>query len=117
MLIVDFDMRWRWRFQMTDKKYKVLELFCGAGGFSLGFKLYTEKNYHPFEIVGALDCDASAINTVRSSLIRAGYERDKAEKITICGDIREGSVKQQLYKACAEADIIIGGPPCQSFFP
>jgi len=100
---------------MADKKYKVLELFCGAGGFSLGFKLYTEKNYHPFEIVGALDCDASAINTVRSSLIRAGYEHDKAEKITICGDIREDSVKQKLYKACTEVDIIIGGPPCQSF--
>jgi DNA (cytosine-5)-methyltransferase 1 len=102
-------------FSMADKKYRVLELFCGAGGFSLGFKLYTEKNYRPYEIVGALDCDASAINTVRSSLIRAGYKPDKAEKITICGDIREASVKQQLYDACAEADIIIGGPPCQSF--
>jgi len=100
---------------MADKKYRVLELFCGAGGFSLGFKLYTEKNYHPFEIVGALDWDANAVNTVRSSLIRAGYERDKAERIAICGDIREDSVKQQLYEACTEADIIIGGPPCQSF--
>lgn len=100
---------------MAEKKYRVLELFCGAGGFSLGFKLYTEKNYHPYEIVGALDCDANAIATVRSSLLRAGYEPDKAEKITICGDIREDSVKKQLYEACAEADIIIGGPPCQSF--
>lgn len=100
---------------MADRKYRVLELFCGAGGFSLGFKLYTEKNYRPYEIVGALDCDAGAINTVRSSLIRAGYKPDKAEKITVCGDIREASVKKQLYEACAEADIIIGGPPCQSF--
>nr|WP_092075120.1 DNA cytosine methyltransferase [Dendrosporobacter quercicolus]NSL49633.1 DNA cytosine methyltransferase [Dendrosporobacter quercicolus DSM 1736]SDN33898.1 DNA (cytosine-5)-methyltransferase 1 [Dendrosporobacter quercicolus] len=100
---------------MAEKKYRVLELFCGAGGFSLGFKLYTEKNYHPYEIVGALDCDANAIATVRSSLVRAGYEPDKAERITICGDIREDSVKKKLYEACAEADIIIGGPPCQSF--
>ncbi|CUH95686.1 hypothetical protein P22_1763 [Propionispora sp. 2/2-37] len=100
---------------MAEKKYKVLELFCGAGGFSLGFKLYTEKSYHPYEIVGALDWDVNAINTVRSSLIRAGYGRDKAQRIAICGDIRENSVKNQLYEACAEADIIIGGPPCQSF--
>ena len=38
-------------------RYKVLDLFCGAGGFSLGFKM---ANY---SIIGGIDIDQEALDT------------------------------------------------------
>ena len=37
--------------------YKVIDLFCGAGGFSLGFKMAG------FNIVGGIDFNEDAIHT------------------------------------------------------
>ena len=38
-------------------RYKVLDLFCGAGGLSLGFKLAG------FNIVGGVEWDKAAMET------------------------------------------------------
>ena len=55
-------------------KYKVLDLFCGAGGLSLGFKLAG------FQIVGGIDFQQDAIYT---------HEKNFKNSISICGDIKE----------------------------
>ena len=85
------------------KKYKILDLFCGAGGFSKGFE---ETNRATTKI--ALDFNKKAINTFN-------YNFPKANGI--CGDIKNTSIKNEIIKLSKKEkiDIIIGGPPCQGF--
>lgn len=80
------------------KKYKLLDLFCGAGGLSLGF----EKE--DFETVLAIDSFKSAIDT---------YNYNRNEKVGIVRDIT--MLDQSFFNGIGNIDGIIGGPPCQGF--
>lgn len=74
--------------------YTVVSLFCGIGGLDLGFE------YADFHIIWANDISANATKSYAKNF-----------KITpICGDITEISIEK-----IPPADVIIGGPPCQSF--
>lgn len=75
------------------KNVKVVSLFSGCGGLDLGFK------NAGFKIIWANDVLDDAVET---------YKRHIGREI-ICGDINE------LKNSIPDADIIIGGPPCQSF--
>jgi len=83
---------------MTNKKYRVVDLFSGCGGISKGF-----ENTGRVDIVGAIDFDQSACNTYKLNFPKANV---------ICGDINQISVDSTGFK---DIDIIIGGPPCQGF--
>lgn len=81
-------------------KYRLLDLFCGAGGMSLGFT--DERFGGGFESVWAIDNEASAIET---------YKRNFGNH-AVCDDIEkwvDGRV------TIPRADVVIGGPPCQGF--
>lgn len=82
-------------------KYNVLDLFCGAGGLSLGFKLAG------FNIVGGVDFMEDAIAT---------HEKNFKNSISICGDITKIDDNKviELFGS-KNVDVIIGGPPCQGF--
>ena len=82
------------------KKYRVLDLFCGAGGLSLGFQLAG------FKIVGGIDFQIDAIKT---------HEFNFKNSVSICGDIKEISDDKIKKMFANKVDIIIGGPPCQGF--
>jgi DNA (cytosine-5)-methyltransferase 1 len=77
---------------MPEKLFTYVDLFCGAGGLSLGF----EKN--GFKCIQAIDKNAYAVNSFKKNISQ------NAEVNEIYPDI--------LVK---ESDIIIGGPPCQGF--
>lgn len=82
-------------------KYRVLDLFCGAGGLSLGFQLAG------FDIIGGVDNKKDAIAT---------HEKNFKNSISICEDItkiNDNKVIELFGKN--EVDVIIGGPPCQGF--
>ncbi|WP_100011629.1 DNA cytosine methyltransferase [Lentibacillus sediminis] len=89
------------------KTLKVLDLFAGGGGFSTGF-LQVNQNQpdYKFEITKAVEIDPAACDTLRGHL---GVDK------VIQGDITCSSVKEEIYKSCADIDVIIGGPPCQTF--
>ncbi|NTU50123.1 MAG: DNA cytosine methyltransferase [Desulfobulbaceae bacterium] len=72
--------------------FTVADLFCGAGGMSLGFK------QAGFRAVFAIDHDAPAIATYRANF----------GEHALCADIRE-------VADFPNVDIVIGGPPCQGF--
>ena len=80
------------------KKYSLLDLFCGAGGLSLGF----EKA--GFTVKKAIDFDKWAIET---------YNFNREEKVGVVKDVT--SVDQDFIESLGHIDGIIGGPPCQGF--
>jgi len=81
--------------------YKVIDLFCGCGGFSKGFELAG------FEISLGLDSWKDATVT---------YAHNFPNSHVIHEDIRDldpSSVKSNY--GLNDIDVIIGGPPCQGF--
>ena len=83
--------------------FKVLDLFCGAGGFSYGM----DKNPH-FQTLVALDFDEKAAET---------FKRNMPQAEVLVGDITDISVKEKVIDLSKKIGInmIIGGPPCQGY--
>lgn len=87
----------------TTKRFEILDLFCGAGGFSYGM----EKNPR-FHTAVALDFNAWAIES---------FKRNMPSTETIVGDITNAAIREKVV-SCSRArgvNMIIGGPPCQGF--
>ncbi|MGE6204644.1 DNA cytosine methyltransferase [Guptibacillus hwajinpoensis] len=84
---------------------KVLDLFAGGGGFSTGFLAAKHSNIN-YELAGALEVDPDACLTLISH-----HGEDKV----IDGDITDPIKKEEVIKRCSNVDVIIGGPPCQTF--
>lgn len=84
---------------MGKKGYKVLDLFCGCGGISMGFSLAG------FEIVGGIDNNEQATLTFRQN-----FKNAKVYNI----DIKEFS-NNNILNDFGDVDVIVGGPPCQGF--
>ncbi|HEM5489886.1 TPA: DNA cytosine methyltransferase [Streptococcus suis] len=78
---------------------KIIDLFCGAGGLSLGF----EKA--GFEIELAIDMWDDAIKT---------YNHNHKNKVAECRDIHDLS-DEYLYSLQGKITGVIGGPPCQGY--
>lgn len=81
-------------------KPKVIDLFAGVGGLSLGF----ENN--GFDIVLANEYDPS---------IAKAYEENHKDTKMICGDITLLDLHKTFSDYVGIVDVIIGGPPCQGF--
>lgn len=80
--------------------YRLIDLFSGAGGMTLGF---VDKRYSGgFKSVWAVDLDDQAVATFNENF----------GPHAVCEDIDEW-VKQG--KSVPQADVVIGGPPCQGF--
>ena len=82
-----------------NNNWKVLDLFCGCGGLSLGFMK------QGFEIVAGVD-------NWKDSLIT--FEGNHAGAKSILTDL--GNFDEiELSKMIGVVDVIVGGPPCQGF--
>ena len=79
---------------------KTLDLFCGAGGLAEGFRMAGYRS------IGGIDIDPDAIATFAANFRGAD---------AICGDLRQAKVRERAVALAKQADIIIGGPPCQGF--
>ena len=83
--------------------FNILDLFCGAGGFSYGM----EKN-KSFHTVVALDFDENAAQT---------FKKNMPETEVVVGDITCKDVKDKIVELSHKkhVNMIIGGPPCQGY--
>lgn len=89
---------------VDENSMKMVDLFCGAGGLSLGF---TEE--------GFVTCLANDIQEVCVDTYAHNHPETPRSKI-ILGDIKEKIVDhvEELLEG-VKVDVIVGGPPCQSF--
>jgi len=85
-----------------SKTKNLLDLFCGAGGLSLGF------SWAGYKVVAANDNFKQACDT---------YSLNHKKTLLIEGDITNDSIRNKILKASKDGkvDIIVGGPPCQGF--
>lgn len=83
-----------------EKKLTCIDLFSGAGGMTLGFT--DERFCGGFECVLSVDNDTAAMATHKAAYSAPG----------IVGDIEDWL---QSNPDIPQADVVIGGPPCQGF--
>ena len=87
---------------ISEEKIKLVDLFSGAGGLSLGF-MKTGK----FDLVAAAENDKYAQETYVSN------HETNADFVMISDVVGYDFTK--LTEQFGEIDIVIGGPPCQGF--
>ena len=85
---------------------KVLDLFCGTGGFSKGFE---DVDQGDFEVIFGIDLLPTSVETFKLNHQRA---------FGVSGDIRrykKTEVAEKIKVSRGDVSVIIGGPPCQGF--
>lgn len=84
----------------------VVDLFCGAGGLSEGFRQAGMRT------VFAIDQNPAAIRTFKLN------HPEVPDHLVVCGDLRdfrqEAHGIQEMLQGL-QVDVLIGGPPCQGF--
>jgi len=83
--------------------YTVLDLFCGAGGFTCGLE------QSGFKVLAGIDNDESALKT---------FAANHSDSIAIKHDLSkvDGTLFEKLSdNIISEVDVLVGGPPCQGF--
>lgn len=88
------------RQELAASSIPVMDLFCGVGGFSVGFEQTGQ-----FQVSTGIDLLPDRIDT---------FVANHPTATAFCGDIRHQSLNA-LAKAAAKPEVIIGGPPCQGF--
>lgn len=93
------------------KKYNFIDLFAGCGGLSEGFYL------QGFNALCHVEIDFFACKTLRTRMKYYGYKN--ADKAVLEEDITSKDILNKIKQVVGNqtVDIIIGGPPCQSFSP
>lgn len=83
------------------KKYKIVDLFCGCGGFGLGAK------QAGFEVVVAVDIDDT---------LRSAYKNNFPHTRVMNGDLSKMDRDSwSMLLGTEKIDGVIGGPPCQGY--
>ena len=85
------------------KRFKTIDLFAGAGGLSLGFKMTGQ-----FELVAAAEINENAKATYKKNLVKDN------DNFTFIDNV-VGYDFSQLNEDVGGIDVVIGGPPCQGF--
>jgi DNA (cytosine-5)-methyltransferase 1 len=81
-------------------KLTVIDFFCGAGGFSEGFR------QQDFDIINGYDYWKPAIDT---------YDNNYGQGKGVLQDMLSFESSIELIEALPDTDVILGSPPCVSF--
>jgi DNA (cytosine-5)-methyltransferase 1 len=89
---------------MDPAPLKIMDLFCGTGGFSKGL-----EDSGRFEVVFGVDLLPVAVQTFRLNHV------DAAGVIADIRSMPPEKVETEFGIAQGTIDVIVGGPPCQGF--
>lgn len=95
---------------MTNKNFTFIDLFAGAGGFAEGF--YQEEYTALFHV----EFDKHACDTLKHRMKFYQYPESEINKVRPI-DITDKNILKIIDEGVQkhDVDVIIGGPPCQSF--
>ncbi len=82
---------------------RVVDLFCGAGGLSEGFR------QAGFDVVAGQDMDAAAGRTFASTHEGAAFHGGPIQAVTAEGLLGPAGLHP------GDVDVVVGGPPCQGY--
>ncbi|WP_255253150.1 DNA cytosine methyltransferase [Brevibacillus laterosporus] len=96
---------------LKKPKYKVIDLFAGAGGLSNGF-----EQTGRFEVIGAVEINPAAAKTYIYNHENKEdiFIRSEGESISNIINIDFGKFLSKNHVSGSEI-VVIGGPPCQGF--
>ena len=86
-----------------NKGWTVIDLFCGAGGLSEGFR---QAGCH---VLAGNDYDAAAGETFKATHSEAVFLEGPIQNHSAGDFLRAAGLKK------GELDVLVGGPPCQGF--
>lgn len=94
-----------------SKTFTFIDLFAGAGGFAEGF--YQEG----FHALSHVEFDKYACDTLKRRMKYYNYSDEEIETGVLHKDITDKDIIAEIDKSVKDnsVDVIIGGPPCQSF--
>lgn len=94
-----------------SKKYNFIDLFAGCGGFSEGFYMENYRSLLHLEI------DKNACETLKERMRYYQYEENEVEKAVLCEDITNENILEITKEIIGDqrVDVLVGGPPCQTF--
>jgi DNA (cytosine-5)-methyltransferase 1 len=87
----------------APKQLTAIDLFCGAGGLSEGFR------QAGFEVLAGQDFDEPAGATFASTHPEAKFIGGPIQEVTVQHLLRSTGLRR------GEVDVLIGGPPCQGY--
>lgn len=94
------------------KLLKVVDLFAGVGGLTLGFlKANDAAGRFRFDARLLVDNDPTAAYTFKKNFPKIPYWPNDLRRVT------GTDILSLLKLKCGELDFLIGGPPCQGFSP
>lgn len=92
----------------TGARPRVLDLFSGCGGLSLGF------HAAGYEIAASVEFDADAAHSHGLNFHKGEARHSVARDITLTSP-EQLTGELRLGDAVSAFDVIVGGPPCQAF--
>lgn len=114
---IDWIKRRRWPKPLAGaRELRVVDLFCGCGGLSLGAYEAARTNNRALNIVHALDLDRNAIDVYRENFAVGPTTAQVGDILEVFGgNLLELplAAEEKARKACGKVDLIIAGPPCQ----
>jgi DNA (cytosine-5)-methyltransferase 1 len=91
----------------STKTMTCVDLFAGAGGFSLAAK------QAGLDVIAAIERDAHACNTYRANLVKRRRKTVLYEDDIFSISPKEFAAKH--FPKASTCDLLLGGPPCQGF--
>jgi DNA (cytosine-5)-methyltransferase 1 len=97
-------------------KIRIVDLFCGCGGLSLGIAEAGRERNISVEIAVAIDADVSALQVFQANFGTA-CKRAECKRIEKLFQGKLGGLLSQqerdLASAVGQVDLLVAGPPCQ----
>ena len=96
----------------STKPTRIVDLFCGCGGMSLGLAAACFQNKTRFQVAGAIDTDTDAVALYQRN-VALGASVDEIGSLLAPFAARTTARERAFASACGQVDVLLGGPPCQ----